>query len=347
MISSKPADAFLDHDHLEDIHGNIYVVIGNVHPPSKVIAYLKYVPVSGRTIWCRGNVCYERVIKKYGVRNVMSTIKHYQEYSYDPVFGTKTPQVSLNKITNVYKPNERLWEIMRKPRDDLELEVIDLVDEIERYIGIKVNNVGIDGSILAGIHNPKYSDIDLIIYGCRESIYFTECLSNIKSLGSLPSNRALKHLLSQSEIYGLSVDLIKNIQPPYKRLWFRGRREVNVAFVDRYTYRYGDVVFKPLTPVEIIINIEGGSCTSLFYPSYTYVNEVKDVRGVSNPDLVREIKNRLIYVISYEGIFSYVLYKGGELLVRGLLELVLPQSYYVVIVGAIENPGYVIPLRHQ
>ena len=346
MISSKPSDTFLDHDHLEDTHDNIYVVVGNVHPPSKVIAYLKYVPVNNKTIWCRGNVCYERVVKKYGVKNVMSTIKHYQEYSYDPVFGSRVPQVSLSKVVRVYKPNEKLREIVNRPRDDLELEVTELVDEIERDIGIEMSSVGIDGSILVGIHNPKYSDIDLVIYGCRESIYFTECLSSLRSLRRLPPDRALRHLRSQSEIYGLSVDLIKNIQPPYKRLWFKERREVNITFVDRYTYRYGDVVFKPLTPVEVIINVEGGSCTSLFYPSYTYVNEVKDVKGVTNPDLMHEIKNRLTYVISYEGIFSYVLYKGGEVRVKGLLELVLPQSYYVVIVGAIENPGYIVPLRH-
>ena len=346
MISSKPTDTLLDHDHLEDIHGNIYVAVGNVHPPSNVIAYLKYIPVSGKTIWCRGSVCYERVIKKYGVRNVMNTVKHYQEYSYDPVFGSKIPQVGLDKIVKVYKPNERLREIMKKPRDDLELEVIELVDEIERHVGVGVGSVGIDGSILVGIHNPRYSDIDLVIYGCKESIYFTEYLNSVKSLGRLPSDRALKHLLSQSEIYGLGVDLIRNIQPPYKRLWFKGRREVNVTFVDRHTYRYGDVVFKPLTPVEVIVNVEGGSCTSLFYPSYTYVNEVKDVKGMPSPDLIHEVKNRLTYVINYEGIFSYILYKGGEVRVKGLLELVLPHSYYVVIVGAIENPGYVIPLRH-
>ena len=160
MINSKPAD-LLDHDHLEDVEGNIYVVVGNTHPPGEVIAYIKYVPTSTKTIWCRGFKCYERVIRRYGVRNVVNAVVKYQNYSLDPIFGAKIPKIPLSRVSTIYKPTTRLYEILQSPRDQLEVQVANLAVTIEQYTGIPISKLGINGSILVKIHNPKYSDIDL------------------------------------------------------------------------------------------------------------------------------------------------------------------------------------------
>ncbi|MEM3949021.1 MAG: hypothetical protein QXM76_05450, partial [Zestosphaera sp.] len=59
MIDSKPSECrgFLDHDLVVDVEDNIYVVVGNRHPPGLITAYVKYAPTSNPTLW-RGRFTY-------------------------------------------------------------------------------------------------------------------------------------------------------------------------------------------------------------------------------------------------------------------------------------------------
>jgi len=346
MINSKPSE-LLDHDHLVDVNNYIYVVVGNMHPPNEAIAYLKYIPTNRKTIWCNKNGCYERVVKKYGVKNVINSIQRYQDYSYDPVFGVSVPKVKLSKVRRVLRPSKRLRSILGSAKDKLEIAVVDIVMDLELNFGIPLSSIGINGSILADIHNVKYSDIDLVIYGCKESMVVAENIDKVRlrTLTKIPNKILAKHIASLSKIYGVPESLILKIHPPFRRLWYhRLGKEVNIVFVNNLTQRYGDIVYRPITPIELVLELNSSSCTSLYYPSISDVLEVKEVLNAGKHINVNEVRELLKHVISYEGIYSYIMYKGGKVKVKGVLEQVIPTGTYVVIIGASESPGYIKPL---
>ena len=44
--------------------------------------------------------------------------------------------------------------------------------------GLKTENFGVFGSMLHGFHHPKYSDIDLIVYGKKENAKMRKTLAS-------------------------------------------------------------------------------------------------------------------------------------------------------------------------
>ena len=339
MIDSEPADRpFLDHDQIEDLWGNIYVVIGNIHPPNAVVAYLKYVPTTMPTNWRRGNVFYRRIVRKYGVKNVKDSIRASQYVVKDPVLGSEVPVIKRDHIYRVYLPELRLREIIRRAKDKLEIKVIKFVELLREHTGVCTSNLGINGSILPGIHNPDISDIDMLVYGCKESIDVVEGLAT--TLGRRTDAAFMRKLERESKIYGIPKEILYKIQPPYRHIRIDGT-EVNILFVNSVSERYGSHIYRPIALVEAKLILRGRECSALFYPSKASIEKVVDLNVTGSNKVVK--RDLVRYVISYENIFSYLLYIGGEVLVKGVLEEITPDGYYIILVGAYENPGYIIP----
>ncbi|MCD6278449.1 MAG: hypothetical protein J7J11_02085 [Desulfurococcales archaeon] len=340
MINSKPPDRpFLDHDQVEDRSGNIYMVVGNLHPPNAVVAYLKYTPTDTPTYWRRGRTYYRRIIRNYGVRNVKDSTRDLQEKVKDEVLGTELPVIKLSNIHYHYLPEVRLRNILCRAGDKLEARVLKLIDLLRQYTAICSSSLGIDGSILPGIHNPDISDIDMIVYGCKESIEVVEGLKahTEKRIDAVLQGR----LKRQSRIYGLPLGILREIQPPHRYIRIDGT-EVNISFVNNTSKeRYGFKIYVPIAQVEARLVLRHGECAALYYPSTASVDRVADLRIIGCSRFIEY--SSVKYVVSYEGLFSYLMYLGGEVIVKGILEEVLPDRYYIVLVGAYENPGYVIP----
>ena len=340
MINSKPADKFLDHDHIEDIYGRIYVVIGNTHPPGFIYAYMKYIPTKKKTFWCRGRLCYERIVKRYGVRNVMSVVKELQEYSYDPVLDAKAPRITTKYVHKHYKPRDRLQEMIKQCNDNLEYLVLDVIDRLKLGASLSYSSIGITGSILVGIHNVEISDIDLIIYGCKESLEVVNtCIQN---LSKIPKEELMKRLSGQSRIYGLDISTLLKLEPPYRNLRFKGRN-VNIMFCSDVSGRYGEEVYRQVGTIEALVEVTPNQCRALFYPSKALIHKVHRVYSKPRSVNLEDLKYGLRCIVSYESIYSYALFKGGLLRVKGILEKVYPEGHYVVLIGGFEEPGFAIP----
>ncbi len=339
MISSKPADrGFLDHDYVEDERGRLYVVIGNSHPPNYVIAYLKYVPTEEVTPWRRGDKYYARVVKRYGVRNVMPSVRPHQEFIIDSMLNAPAPIVRLSNVVKHYLPELRLGELIKHADDELEIRVLEVIDRIRECCNVPLSNLGITGSLLPRIHNIAISDIDLVVYGCRESVEVCEYVS--KCFERAPKGKLVERLRSRAKAYGLSIDQVIKLEAPYRMLYLRNR-EVNICFSDKYTSRYCEFTYVPLGKALIKVKLASGDCKSLYYPSRAQVEKVIDV--IKSEVNEYDVKSRLKYIISYESIYSYIMFRGGEVITEGVVEEVLPSRDLVLIIGAQENPGYLLP----
>ncbi len=169
MVNRKPKDR----DFIETEEGLLFCVVGYLHPPDAYTAYLKYSPATeGR--WRRLGQAYHRNLAYYHAHQVAQTLDflqvHYPAYvRCDPVRNMLFSLVPRTRVRRYYCPEERLAEIVRAPADPLEEEVARLAQSIHEAAGIPLDRLGVTGSILLGIHDPAFSDIDLTVYG-RESV---------------------------------------------------------------------------------------------------------------------------------------------------------------------------------
>jgi len=168
---------FLDRDILEIHDNSFFVVVGNVHPSGRVIAYPKYIKGSGG-FWLKENISYQRVFKYYSAKEVFEACKKlYPHYLvYDEVFDAMMFEVPYSDIKRHYKPEDRLREIISNPGDKLLQLLSDLVTLLTEVSNIKCDDIGVTGSILAGIHNGEYCDIDLVIDGLESALTMRELL---------------------------------------------------------------------------------------------------------------------------------------------------------------------------
>ena len=337
------AGNFLDHDVIMDKKNRIFVVIGNQHPPNAVFAYLKYVPVNHPTPWKLHGSWFRRVLTEYSAEAVRSVTEEYLLMEKDPVFDAIMPKIRRDEIWKVYKPRERFTQIRKKARDYLELLLLEAVDRLRDNCSIPSGAIGVGGSILVGMHNPSVSDINLIIYGCKPTLDIALCEDlGLDRLNPVTlSERVVRH----SRRTGLSPDTLLRIQPHFRNLELKGR-PLGISFVKTISERYGERVLKQMGQVEVIAEVKGGECYSLTYPSRASVVRVKKIIGKS-PSITEEplrMREEITEILSFDSIFSYALFRGGEVRIKGVLERVSPDGTYLILVGGYGERSYVVPV---
>ncbi len=323
-------DYFLDHDLVIDRDGRIYVVVGNRHPPDALIAYLKYVPTTSKTLWKGTLTYYERVLKEYSVEDLKKVMLTYGSYRFDPTLNTMVPYVKKDRIMFWLKPEEKLLELRKRAKDLIEGVVVEVAEVLASRSGINPYKLGIGGSILAGIHGP-HSDIDLIVYGCKEAVNVieTEDLGLVKASEDLHKEKIVKEL----KLIGLSPELYEMFKPFRRYYTFKGFN-VTLSFVNEFSERYGEEVLTPLKPIEAVIEVLENDCRALFYPSFASVVKVRS-SSIGNV--------RVDGIICYNGFFNLLLFRGGVVKVRGLLEVSKPDDKYYIVVGVKEEQSYILP----
>jgi predicted nucleotidyltransferase len=187
-----------DRDFLLTVDGLLFCVVGYLHPPDRLTAYVKYAPLtsspspSGRggtgvRVWRRGEVTYDRVLARYSLDSVRDTLRFLQEnyphyIHHCPVRDMVFSMVPLDRVAEYYVPEVRLAEIMAAPRDPLEEEAAALAAQLAQATGIPVTALGVTGSLLPGIHNPAFSDIDLTVYGSADAWRVCHFLRELKAV---------------------------------------------------------------------------------------------------------------------------------------------------------------------
>ncbi|MUN28675.1 nucleotidyltransferase domain-containing protein [Sulfuracidifex metallicus] len=290
---------FLDKDLIFDKEReNIFHVITNYDTRNFgfVFAMLKY-KRDGKGLW-RG---YNRVLKNYGVHNL---VKNPQNFMYQPCLDASFPVVYTSQIGLHLTPEDGLDKVMKgKVDEDLTNVVLSIVDKI----GTK--GVGVGGSILAGTYHSK-SDVDLIIYGKDRSL---DVYYQLNELGT--DNEWIEET---SRNYELPVDQVLYLYDRKRRGILNGVK-VSINFVDISSYKLCNELCESFYPVnDVSLYVEEGQVEALFYPARVKVS------GNIEEGKIDEI-------ISYEGIYSSLLFKGGKMRVDGVL--IKCENRNMVIIG--------------
>ena len=154
---------FREGEFIETIEGLIFEVKGLVHPPNRVIAYLRYIPSSKGQRMRNG----EKYLKIYSLKERQSFLRdRYPKYLfYDPHSRKVLQGVPLKDIKRVYIPCEKTREILNKTlREKIEEIAVKFICVVADESGLKEGDLGITGSLLLGL-GSETSDIDIVVYG--------------------------------------------------------------------------------------------------------------------------------------------------------------------------------------
>jgi hypothetical protein len=348
MQVQKSLRGFRDRDFIRTKEGFFFCVVGPYHPPDRVIAYVKYVPArSGK--WRSKGIHYQRVMRAYTIPNLLQTFnllktKHPQYLFHSEFYGITMTAVPHIYIAQHYRPEEKLAGILHAIRNDsLQKKLAAFVTLLHEKSGIAIEYFGVTGSILLDIHNPRFSDIDLTIYGLQNSLKIKETLNQlvgdpsslVRRFQGVPLDEWCR---KKAEHFPLSIEDARRL---YERKWSIGLfSDVpfsihSVKIEDELTERYGDKTFRPRGQVVIRAKIADDR-ESMFLPCIYKVRDVRVLEG-------KQDGSRISEVVSYESLYDSLAEIGEEISVKGKLESVRDnrdgREYHRVLVGSPEGKG--------
>ncbi len=352
--------SYRDRDFIESIDNLVFCVIGNIHPEDRVVSYLKYVAgyrSSIRVKWSRNGIEYGRILPYYsaiGVSKTMDFLRRYYPYYivFDKYRSIELIEVPRDRIKVHYKPEERAMEVVGDPKDPLEELAKDLIENLSDRSMVKVKDFGITGSILLKIHNLRYSDIDLIVYG-RENSYrardtLKELFKDSRSGFSKPSGDMLIEWAKDiTRIHPLTIDeamkLYRDIK--WNRALYRGRQfSIHpVKTEGEVSGRWEDKIYRPIGLATIRAMVIDAT-DSIFMPATYVIDDVHIIDGPSTP-------SKIGFVVSYEGLYIDIAREGEYIIAHGKIEHVTDlrsgEEYCQLTIGAYEARGkdYIKPVK--
>jgi predicted nucleotidyltransferase len=305
---------------VENEDGGVFTVKGVIHPPDRVVAYLRYVPdpLGDRL---RGGKRYRRVYRFDEQEHILR--ERWPAYLVDDLMsGIGLQAVPLRDIRHVHDPRVRLQNLMREgPADALEETALALVGVLEDASGLPSLALGLTGSLLVGLHKAT-SDVDLVVYGAQESRTLRRSLLRLLDVPRSPVRRPQGRELAaihaaQSTYNPLSLSDFARLQRDKVNEGRFGDRSYFLRFVkrpDEVSERYGDPGYEPLGQASIRARVKDDS-DAIFTPCRYGVGDVTFLQGDSRGD-VREI-------VSFLGLFAEQAMAGDWVVARGRLELIV------------------------
>ena len=163
-----------DRDGILTREGLIFRVFGYSHPPGAFICDAEYAsssvfestdPRAPRTV---GNRVFYKFYDDEGLKLVFN---RYPQYTFThEMLEQRVVGVGQNDVVAVRKPEERLRVLTHQTAKDELHDALQRVLNISiRESGLSESDFGVFGSMLHGFHHPRFSDIDLIVYGIKEN----------------------------------------------------------------------------------------------------------------------------------------------------------------------------------
>jgi predicted nucleotidyltransferase len=305
---------------VETVAGLIFTVKGVLHPPDRVVAYLRYVPDT-RGERLRGSKRYRRV---YSVADREETLRSLG-LSYhvdDPMLGVPVDAVPWDDVTRVYDPRERLQRLRSVgPDGTLAEDALALAELLRDAAGVPGTALGLTGSLLFDLHTVD-SDIDLVVYGDAEGrrvhAALTRLLNDSSSLVRRPRGKELTaiHEMHREDTPLSGADFARLQAGKVNEGRFAGRPYF-VRFVKlpaEVPERYGDPRFAPAGRALVEARVVDDR-DALFTPCRYALREPLFVEGPHLADLGE--------VVSFRGRFADQARVGQRVRARGALERVI------------------------
>jgi uncharacterized protein len=311
----------------------VFSVKGMLHPPDRVIAYLRYLPdpAGDRRL---GGLVYRRVYR-FEEQVELLRSQHPEYLCHDPVLGLDVQSVPRSKCYKVHNPYTRLAHLRHSgPADAVEEDALALAGEIQRASGVDWADLGITGSVMLGTQRHD-SDLDLMVCGEMSCRAVREALASL-----LHDEASTIRRLELEDLRGLYASHRPDTPlgfHDFSRLQARKVNEIRyrnravfVRFVKRpqeYGERYGERRYRSVGQATLQGVVHEDS-DAIFTPCRYGMRDAHVVRGPQIND-VRE-------VVSFRGRFSDQLRSGEVLRGSGTIEQVVGEGterYHRLVIG--------------
>ena len=318
--------------------GLLFDVKGLLHPPDRIVAYLRYYP-DNRGTRSRHGVRYVKVYDLTKRRLLLE--KRWPRYLYyDEVQGRELQGVPKDRIRRLYSPQQRVETLLRSKRKDaLEASAARLVEVLARESGLSLRHFGISGSLLVDLHREG-SDLDIIVYGLTAAQRVQRALAILQAGNRTFHAYGLRDLRRLYLRRGLQEAIsFRDFKLQERRKMFQGRFLRHDYFIrcvknwEEVIERYGDTRFVPLGECTISAQIADDT-ESLLTPCRYLLTQVDVLAG--------NCPCRPSQVVSFRGRFAEQARRGERIFARGRLEKAWSKDseYYRLVVG--EEPTDVL-----
>jgi predicted nucleotidyltransferase len=330
-------------DLVETKGGIVFDVKGLVHPPSRVVAFIRYFP-DEKGNRKRNGTAYGKVYS-LSKRYALLEERFPQYLVYDPVFDETMCEVPIVDIKEHYEPIEKLKELCSsRDLDRLVGKALQFSELLKEEAGISWSTIGISGSILVKLQTPN-SDIDPVIYGsenCRKVYSALKGMVKSKHSGVKPYTlRDLKRLFdfrSKDTAIGFE-DFVRTESRKVLQGKFEGT-DYFIRFVKDWKeidQNYGDIRYRNVGYAKIEATVVDDSDT-IFTPCTYRIENVNSVEG-SRFEPIREI-------VSFRGRFCEQARADEKVVAQGKVERVInckrDSEYFRMLVG--NRPSdYIVP----
>jgi predicted nucleotidyltransferase len=321
----------LEGDFIEIQDGALFEVKGLIHPPNKLIAYPRYIPDKhGDRV--RGDHRYRKTYP-LNERHTLLLQQYPAFLIHDSILGMEVPQIPKTEIAVHYRPTDTLTSLLKKEiLDDVESCAVEFISLIKDRSGVPSSSLGISGSVTLGLHTSA-SDIDIIVYGRRESMRVRDAMRRL-----LDEGNPVRHY-RPSEMQRLYSFRVADTRMPYDqfarhemRKTFQGMyqdREFFIRYVPHHSEiseAYGDVLYRSEGMVKIKALVDNAS-ESLYTPCRYQLIQVDILEGSAVPTISE--------VVSFRGRFCEQADMGETVEMQGKLERVTTAagSHHRVLLG--------------
>ena len=173
-----------DRDAIVTREGLIFRVFGYSHPKDAYICDVEYAPAAifksenPKAFRSDGHSIFYKFYEDEGWKFIRSNFPQYMILLGS--LGRQVVGVKRSEIAQVRRPHEGLTRLTAmKTEDQLVSATKKALKLVTRQSGLSTENFGVFGSMLHGFHHPLFSDIDLVIYGSKQTAKLCETLKEL------------------------------------------------------------------------------------------------------------------------------------------------------------------------
>jgi len=326
-----------DRDAVITSEGLIFRVFGYSHPANAYICDVEYAPANifksenPKAFRSIGSSVFYKFYEDEGWKFIKDNFPQYM--IFHEILDKNVVGVKVDNIAKIRKPNEMLGRLIKKSASDELLAALrKVLETVTEHAGLSMVDFGVFGSMLHCFYHPKFSDIDLIIYGSKNSAKLRESLQEMYS----DKHSSFRNEFENAKSIEGKQWRFKNYSPS-EFVWHQQRKMIYALYNNKQNRRIIKTEFEPVKDWKEIKH-ENFAETKIvqkgWVKMFACISEDKDAPFIPSVYSIQPIKvfsgageaEEAVRVVSYMEEFRLQVQKGEKVYIEGNLEEVRTQK---------------------
>lgn len=317
-----------------------------IHPSDRYISFLRYIP-DPKGDREKNGVKYKKVSSTESYDYLRENYPDYLFFS--DVTNVEMMGVPRDKVERIIKPENRLLGLKKTlengekiKNQELVTKLIDLADFFHYKANISYENLGISGSILAGLHKKDTSDLDFVVFGLENHRKAIATFKKVKGqevyIKEIDKTLKLDGITDDywDFVYNKRINDFSLTKSEFK--WYENRKSnrgtINGTLFDilatknydEIEGKWGDPIYEPLGISKIECDIKS-ALGAFDNPSLYTIENVEVLEGVEVP---------ISEVVSFTHTYAGEVIDDEHVIAKGKVEKVIYENgsqHYRIVVG--------------